>query len=147
MGEDATVTNAKEQGLEQIGSSEPRKVGPMDKFAMALDPRIPFNAINNEEFDRVLEAAGRFGPGWLIDGGEEELDGEPVRGLTWKLIEEACGADEVTKLRRSSRLAQARDIDEEDFHSETEDTPTNEEEIEFESDQEDVTLDQGSSFV
>ncbi|KAF0887908.1 hypothetical protein E2562_005623 [Oryza meyeriana var. granulata] len=76
--------------------------------------------------------------GWLIDGGEEELDGEPVTGLTWKLIEEACGADEVTKLRRSSRLAQARDIDEEDFHSETDDTPTNEEEIEFESDQEDV---------
>ena len=24
---------------------------------------IPFNAINNEEFDQMLEAAGRYGPG------------------------------------------------------------------------------------
>ena len=39
-----------------------------------------------------------------------EEDGEPISGLTWKLIEEACGVEECGKLRRSARLAQMRDV-------------------------------------
>jgi hypothetical protein len=77
----------------------------------------------------------------MVDGGDDELDVDTVSGLTWKLIEEACGAEEVIKLRRSARLNQQREVDEEDFHSEPEDEPINEEEkeeIEFESHQEDV---------
>ena len=77
----------------------------------------------------------------MVDGGYDELDVEPVSGLTWKLIEEACGTEEATKLRMSARLNQQREVDEEDFHSEPEDEPLNEEEeeeIEFESDPEDV---------
>jgi hypothetical protein len=87
-------------GLDDIGSSQPRAVGPMDRFTMPRDSSslgsrknlhqqkisehikkerlhklkryiarwlyvqgVPFNAINCEEFDQVLEAAGRFGPG------------------------------------------------------------------------------------
>ncbi|XP_025819127.1 uncharacterized protein LOC112895392 [Panicum hallii] len=87
-------------GLDDIGTSQPRAVGPMDKFTMPMDSSslgssrnlhkqkisehikkerlhklkryiarwmyvqgIPFNAINCDEFDQVLEAAGRFGPG------------------------------------------------------------------------------------
>ncbi|CAO2148973.1 unnamed protein product [Urochloa humidicola] len=73
-----------------------------------------------------------------LEGGDEELDGEPVVGLTWKLIEESCAAEDVTRLRRSARLAQARDVDEDEFHSEGEDEPTNEDDIEFESEPEDV---------
>ncbi|WVZ56003.1 hypothetical protein U9M48_006593 [Paspalum notatum var. saurae] len=88
------------EGLDDIGDSTSRKLGPLDKFTMPMDPSklsntklvrqqkineaiwkermhnlkryvakwvyvhgIPFNAINNEEFDQLLEAAGRFGPG------------------------------------------------------------------------------------
>lgn len=94
--EDTTI----EEGLDEIGDSTSRKLGPLDKFTMPMDPSklsnnklvrqqkiteviwkerihnlkryvakwvyvhgIPFNAINNEEFDQLLEAAGRFGPG------------------------------------------------------------------------------------
>ena len=45
-----------------------------------------------------------YAQGWMVDGGYDELDVELVSGLTWKLIEEACGAEEATKLRRSARL-------------------------------------------
>jgi hypothetical protein len=64
---------------------------------------------------------------------------DPVTGLTWQLIAETCGAEEVTLLRRSARLNQPREI-EEDIYSEPEpeDDHIDEEEIEFESDQEDV---------
>ncbi|KAF0933220.1 hypothetical protein E2562_016164 [Oryza meyeriana var. granulata] len=86
--------------LDEIGSSIPRAVGPMDNFTTPLDSSsmgsnkklqqqkisehvmkerlhklkryiakwlyvrgLPFNSINCEEFDQMLEAAGRFGPG------------------------------------------------------------------------------------
>jgi hypothetical protein len=54
------------------------------------------------------------------------------------LIEEACGVEECGNLRRSARLAQMREVNDDDFHSETEEEPINEDEIDFESDQEDV---------
>ncbi|KAF0918702.1 hypothetical protein E2562_025828 [Oryza meyeriana var. granulata] len=57
--------------------------------------------------------------------------------LTWKLIEEACGVEECGKLRRSARLAQMREVNEDEIESEVEEA-TNEEDIDFESDQEDV---------
>ncbi|RLM84462.1 hypothetical protein C2845_PM04G19540 [Panicum miliaceum] len=75
--------------------------------------------------------------GWLIEGGNEE-DVKPICGLTWKLIEEPCGAEECENLRRSARLAQMREVNDDAFHSETEEEQLNEEEIDFESDQEDV---------
>ncbi|XP_039827287.1 uncharacterized protein LOC120689001 [Panicum virgatum] len=55
-----------ETGLHEIGSASQATVGPMDKVTKPLDASslgIPFNAINNEEFDQMLEAAGRYGPG------------------------------------------------------------------------------------
>lgn len=94
-------------------------------------------AKKNKNMDPLLQTEASKAQGWLIEGGDEE-DIEPVTGLTWKLIEEACGADEVTKLRRSARLSQERDIDEEVFESDAVEEPINEEEIEFESDQEEV---------
>ncbi len=68
---------------------------------------------------------------------EEGSDVEPVTGLTWKLIADTCGAEEVTKLRRSARLAHAREVEEEPL-SESEEEAINEEDIEFESDQDEV---------
>jgi hypothetical protein len=87
--------------------------------------------------DPLLFTEATHSQGWLVEGGDEE-DAEPVCGLTWKLIEEACGVEECGNLRRSARLAQMREVNDDDFHSETEEEPINEDEIDFESDQEDV---------
>jgi len=86
--------------------------------------------------DPLLGTEATKAQGWLVEGGDEE-DGEPLSGLTWKLIEEACGIEECGKLHRSARLAQMRDVSEDEFESEKEE-PINEDEIDFESDQEDV---------
>uniref|UniRef100_A0A0A9D6Z5 HAT C-terminal dimerisation domain-containing protein n=1 Tax=Arundo donax TaxID=35708 RepID=A0A0A9D6Z5_ARUDO len=94
----------------------------------------------NKKVDPLLAAEATSAQGWLIEGGkDDEDDADPVTGLTWKLIAETCGADEVTQLRRSARLNQARDI-EDDVHSEPEEAPIDDDEIEFESDQEDVII-------
>ncbi|CAN1292900.1 hypothetical protein LINPERPRIM_LOCUS21780 [Linum perenne] len=62
-----------------IGSSEPHTLGPLDKWARAIDPKlstsemlicvltyivgVAFNAIDNDEFKQMVEAIGIFGPG------------------------------------------------------------------------------------
>ncbi|CAI0454545.1 unnamed protein product [Linum tenue] len=64
-----------------VGSSEPHKLGPMDKWARSIDPKlfsvnlnfnlcfyftaIPFNAIDNDEFKQMCEAVDQFGPGFV----------------------------------------------------------------------------------
>ena len=74
----------------------------------------------------------------MVDGGDDDnSDVDDVTGLTWQQIVDTCGPEEVTKLRRSARLAQPRQI-EEDVQFEPEELPNEEEEIEFESDQEEV---------
>jgi hypothetical protein len=100
-------------------------------------------AKKNNKMDPLVAADATHAQGWMVEGGDDEIDVEPVAGLTWKLIEEACGTDEVAKLRRSSRLAQMRNVDEdiiEEPEPEPEEEPLHDddEEIEFESDQEDV---------
>ncbi|KAJ1295693.1 hypothetical protein BS78_01G242400 [Paspalum vaginatum] len=94
-------------------------------------------AKNNNKVDPLLGTEASLAQGWLVEGGDEE-DGELVSRLTLKLIEDACGVEECGKLRRSARLAQTRDVSEHDFESEKEEEPVNEDEIDFESDQEDV---------
>ena len=66
-------------------------------------------AKKNQNMDPLLGTEATKTQGWLVEGGDEE-DGEPVSGLTWKLIEEACGVEECGKLRRCARLAQMRDV-------------------------------------
>lgn len=77
--------------------------------------------------------------GWFVECEDDEgSDVEPATGLTWKVIAETCAPEEVTQLRRSARLNQIREIDD-DIHSEPEEEQhLHEEEIEFEPDQEDV---------
>lgn len=89
--------------------------------------------------DPLLATEATFAQGWIVEGEEadDRADVEPVTGLTWKLIAETCGAEDVTKLRRSARLNQLREI-EDDVGTESEEEPMNEEETEFESDREDV---------
>ena len=90
-----------------------------------------------KNIDPLLASEANDAQGWLIDGGDDEQDVEPNTGLTWKVIEEACGANEVMQLRRSSRV---RQLHEDDFKSDTEEEEVgvNEEDIEFESDHEEV---------
>jgi hypothetical protein len=98
-------------------------------------------AKKNNKMDPLVAADATHAQGWMVEGGDDEIDVEPVAGLTSKLIEEACGTDEVAKLRRSSRLAQMRNVDEdiiEEPEPEEEPLHDDDEEIEFESDQEDV---------
>ncbi|KAK3119406.1 hypothetical protein QOZ80_9BG0719220 [Eleusine coracana subsp. coracana] len=98
-------------------------------------------AQKNKKMDPLLATEAVYAQGWMVEGGEDEEEGtdvEPVTGLTWKLIAETCGADEVTRLYRSARLNQTREI-EDDVHSEPEEEENiDDEEIEFESDQDDV---------
>uniref|UniRef100_K3XSF2 DUF659 domain-containing protein n=1 Tax=Setaria italica TaxID=4555 RepID=K3XSF2_SETIT len=104
----------------------------------------------NAEMDKFKDTEGHFAKavakvGYkdynFNPGGDDEIDVELVAGLTLKLTKEACGTEEVAKLHRSSRLAQMRNVDE-DIIEEPEEEPLHDddEEIEFESDQEDVVL-------
>ncbi|OEL12739.1 hypothetical protein BAE44_0026244 [Dichanthelium oligosanthes] len=96
-------------------------------------------AKKNKKMDPLVATDATYAQGWLVKGGDGDTDVEPVAGLTWKLIEEACSTEEITKLCRSARLSQMRNVDE-DFSSEPEEEPVNEfdKDIEFESAQEDV---------
>ena len=99
------------------------------------------NAQQNKKMDPLSATDATCAQGWIVEGDDEEgLDIEPVIGMTWKLIAETCGAEEVNKLRRSARLNQTRDI-EDDVHDEPEEEEQmDEEEIEFKSDQENVVM-------
>ncbi|KAF0933135.1 hypothetical protein E2562_014125 [Oryza meyeriana var. granulata] len=95
-------------------------------------------AKENKRVDPLLSTDATFAQGWMVQGADDESsDVEPLTGLTWKIIAETCGEDEVTQLRRSARLAQSREI-EEDIYSESEEEAIDDEDIEFESDQDEV---------
>ena len=89
--------------------------------------------------DPLLASEATCAQGWFVECEDDEgSDVEPATGLTWKVIVETCAPEEVTQLRRSARLNQTRDI-EDDVHDEPEEEEQmDEEEIEFESDQENV---------
>lgn len=88
--------------------------------------------------DPLLDTAATHAQGWLVEGGDHEDVAEPVTGLTWKTVEEACGPEKTIELRRSARLSQARERDIDEDMTDPEDERIDEEEIEFESDQEEV---------
>lgn len=90
----------------------------------------------SKNVDVLLASHATFAQGWVIEGGDEEVD--PETGLSWKLIEEASGANEATQPRRSARV---RELHDDDFESESEEEEeVNEEleDIEFESEQDEV---------
>ena len=58
--------------------------------------------------------------GWIVedgDDGDDEDEVEPGSGLTWKMVGEASGADEMLEPRKSTRTVQYRELEEEDFDS------------------------------
>lgn len=81
--------------------------------------------------DLLLSSQASEAQGWLVDDGDED-EVEPGSGLTWRMVAEASGADEVLQPRRSARNIPIRELDEVLDTSEEE----NEENVDFESDDE-----------
>ncbi|XP_042453930.1 uncharacterized protein LOC122038311 [Zingiber officinale] len=74
---------------------------------------------------------------WIVDGADDEVEHDT--GMTWKVVSDAMGADEALRPRRSSRL---RELDEDDFQSESEEE-VSVYEFDFESDEEHVIEEYG----
>ncbi|CAN6362871.1 unnamed protein product [Urochloa humidicola] len=98
-------------------------------------------AQKNKKMDPLIASEATCAQGWFVECEDDEgSDVEPATGLTWKVIAETCAPEDVTQLRRSARLNQIREV-EDDVHSEPkEEQHLDEEEIEFEPDQEDVLM-------
>ncbi|XP_058183421.1 uncharacterized protein LOC131301254 [Rhododendron vialii] len=98
---------------------------------------VQFNArlINNKrKGNDVLRASeATHAQGWIVEGGDVDEE-DPVSGLTWEMIGEATGADEVLQHRRSTRNVGVRELHEEDFLSEDDPEEEVDEDFEFESD-------------
>ncbi|CAN0922966.1 hypothetical protein LINGRAHAP2_LOCUS33323 [Linum grandiflorum] len=157
---DVNVTSGAQQSTGGAHRSAPHKLGPIDKWVRAIDPSssstaslhqqkmnqarwdektlqvqqyiarwvylhdVPFDAIESDEFKQMCEAIGQFGPGLK----------SPQEGITRIVIDEARRASENLESRSSAR--RVRELHDEDFQSEEEDS----EEIEpilFEDDEED----------
>ena len=100
---------------------------------------VQFNAklVNKKrrvkERDVLLASEATNAQGWIVEGGDEEV--EPGSGLTWDMVGEAMGVDEVLQPRRSGR--NVRELDEDEFVLE-DDNEGEDEDYEFESDGEQV---------
>ncbi|XP_058223526.1 uncharacterized protein LOC131333175 [Rhododendron vialii] len=92
------------------------------------------NKRNGKDVLRTKESTNA--QGWLVEGGDEEVD--PVSGLTWEVIGEATGADEVLQPRRTTRNIGVRELHEEDFVSEDDTEEEVDEDFECESDGDEV---------
>ncbi|KAI8539556.1 hypothetical protein RHMOL_Rhmol09G0192400 [Rhododendron molle] len=100
---------------------------------------VQFNAklINNKKGKDVLRTKeSTHAQGWLVEGGDEEVD--PVSGLTWEVIGEASGVDEVLQPRRTTRNIGVRELHEEDFVSEDDTEEEIDEDFECESDGDEI---------
>jgi hypothetical protein len=98
---------------------------------------VQFNAklINNKRKGKdVLRASeATHAQGWIVEGGDVDEE-DPISGLTWEMIGEATGDDEVLQPRRSTRNVGVRELHEEDFLSEDDPEEEVDEDFEFESD-------------
>ncbi|XP_052204482.1 uncharacterized protein LOC127809605 [Diospyros lotus] len=93
--------------------------------------------------DVLLASDGNNAQGWIVEGGDdEEID--PGTGLTWEMVGEVSGADEMLQPRRSSRM---RELHEDDFQSEEEEDEQELNEFDFESDDDHVLEEYGEEEV
>ena len=87
--------------------------------------------------DVLLASDASNAQGWIVEGGDDE-EIEPGTGLTWEVVGEASGANEMLQPRKSSKM---RELHENDFQSEEEEQELNE--FDFESDQDHVLEEYG----
>ncbi|XP_052188242.1 uncharacterized protein LOC127798722 [Diospyros lotus] len=88
--------------------------------------------------DVLLASDASNAQGWIVDG-EDDEEVEPGTGLTWEVVGEASGANEMLQARRSSRM---RELHEDDFQSEEEEEQEINE-FDFESDEDRVLEEYG----
>lgn len=92
--------------------------------------------------DVLLARDASNAQGWIVDGGDDD-EVDHGTGLTWEVVGEASGADEMLQPRRSSRLM--RELHEDDFESEEDEEEINE--VDFESDEDHVMEEYGEEEV
>ena len=86
----------------------------------------------------VLEAKDATNAqGWIVEGGDsgDDEEVEPGSGLTWRMVGEASGADDILQPRKSARNVEYRELDEDDFDSDEE---PNDDEIELDEEELDI---------
>ncbi|XP_052185601.1 uncharacterized protein LOC127797104 [Diospyros lotus] len=88
--------------------------------------------------DVLLASDASNAQGWIVNG-EDDEEIEPGMGLTWEMVGEASGADNMLQPRRSSRM---RELHEDDFQSEEEDKQEHHE-FDFESNEDRVLEEYG----
>lgn len=93
--------------------------------------------------DVLLASDASNAQGWIVDG-EDDDEVDPGTGITWEVVGEASGADEMLQPRRSSRVR--RELHEDDFESEEEDEQEINE-VDFESDEDRVLEEYGEEEV
>ena len=89
--------------------------------------------LKEKDVDVLITSDASNARGWIVDGGDDE-EVEPGSGLTWGMVGEASGADNVMEPRRSGRNVEVRELDEVDFVSDEDTEEEGDEEYEFESD-------------
>ncbi|KAI8542832.1 hypothetical protein RHMOL_Rhmol08G0170100 [Rhododendron molle] len=119
-----------------------KKRNRLDATRMSNLVYVQFNAklINKKarrkEKDVLLASEATYAQGWIVEGGDDD-EVEPGSGLTYELLATTMGVDEVFMPRRSGRnvrVREPRELHEEDFVSEDDSEEEENEEIDFESD-------------
>lgn len=97
-----------------------------------------------EKVDLLVASDASMAQGWIVEGGDEDDDGSD---LTWTLIGEASGADQVLEPRRSERNVVVRELDDE-VDEEMEDKIDDEEDAyNYESDGDRILEEYGFEYV
>lgn len=104
---------------------------------------VQFNArITNKKrrakekgLDVLLAKDASKAQSWIVECDDDEV--EPGSDLTWEMVGEATGADEMLEPRRSARNVVTRELHEEDFVSD-DDSEEEENDEEYESDGEHI---------
>ncbi|KAG5557064.1 hypothetical protein RHGRI_007351 [Rhododendron griersonianum] len=132
------IFNYVDKCIEEIHT---KKRNRLDATRMSNQVYVQFNAklINKKarkkEKDVILASEATYAQGWIVEGGDD-AEVEPGSGLTYELLATTMGVDEVFMPRRSGRnvgVREPQELHEEDFVSEDESEEEENEEIDFES--------------
>ncbi|KAI8568903.1 hypothetical protein RHMOL_Rhmol02G0236900 [Rhododendron molle] len=99
-------SSGRERNWSTFGGIHTKKRNRLDATRLNNLVYLQFNAklINNKRRGKdVLRASeATNAQGWIVEGGDVDEE-DLVLGLTWEMIEEATGADEVLQSRRTTR--------------------------------------------
>jgi len=99
-------------------------------------------------YEALLSSDASEAQGFFFEGGDdhalvvfrdEEDEGEmPGTGIPWSVLGEAMGTNEQLEPRRSARVA--REVDEEEWESESEDPSYEEDDVAYDDDQDEEAI-------